>query len=363
MQYRFTMLWNGSERLGISISTLAIIHGGISLFLLLLYPLLGFLAGQFGKANFMAAGVVLTGCSVALLQTAPNLALLVIGIILGVIGMALVYSGLLAYMMEAVTSRWLLTVAAAGYVAAGLGVGLALLVHFLIRHRYHWPDEWLNEPRQPLSALNIVFALLLALCAAVAGGMLSQGFFYIATKYGSPDETVIALQTTWSIALLIGYLAGGVLGDLAHWLASRFLKRTFGRPAILLLGLLVACIGTVLLIAMGKALPQFRIALFVTGIGFGLFLPALLAHLAVQVRHQRRALLLSGYLAVGILASFLSSFTMGFIGQATGSNGLIVATALGLAASMGLAILLLILSLIRKSETVGPNTNSQVQEA
>jgi MFS family permease len=391
----FNMLWNTSERLGVAISTLSLFNAVIMLVVLFLYPLFGFLAGRFGKAYFVAGGTLLIGLSIPIVQFAPSLVVLAIGRLLGTLGMILVYSGLLAYLMEAVTSRWFLACAAAGYVAIGVSVNIALnsfqslpkdangvflvalasaalglllggalmLANWFIRRRYRWPDEWLDEPHQPFSAINIVFALFLALCTAIAGGMLSQGFFFIALNYGSPEKTMSALQATWSIALLIGYLAGGGLADLSHWLVSRFLRRTFGRPAILLLGLLVACIGTVLLIAMGKTLPQLRIAIFVAGIGFGLFLPALLAHLAVQVRHQRRALLISGYLAIGILASVLSSFAMGLIGQATGSNGLVIAAALGLAASMGLAIIILILSLIRKSETAGQITNSLAKEA
>jgi MFS family permease len=103
----------------------------------------------------------------------------------------------------------------------------------------------------------------------------------------------------------------------------------------------------------GKTLPSLQIALTVSGVGFGLALPPLLAHLIAQVRHQRRTVLLGGYLAIGFLGSVGSNIMAGFVGDTWGIRNLTLAIACVLLAAILLAIPILILSLVSNSEATG----------
>jgi len=331
------------DNLNIQPSTVGVIMIIARVVVFCLLPIFGLLGDRFGRRRFIIAGLILAGLAICLLAAASTALLLGLAVVGLQIGIAMVTPCLLAFTLEAVTSRWFLAYAAASYLGGRLiggmfaalvggqwmdlygrgpaaflfigGVaatgllfgGLLMLIVFTIRNKYQWPEAWLDRPRDRRRGLR--FGLLLALVFLVAGlGSLYTTFYF--NFFSQVELKSMSVNAVFSgafgISYLVGILLGGILSDLCNWLVERSSKKPFGRPAVLILGLLVSCLGLFLMLLSASPdttavsmLPR----VVLVGAGLGLCLPALVALLVEQFPHRRWGLIAGGYLASSMLGT------------------------------------------------------------
>jgi MFS family permease len=328
------------DNLNIQSSTVGVMMIIARICLFCLLPVFGLLGDRFGRRKFIIAGLILAGLAICLLGLASTALLYGLAVIGLQIGIAMATACLLAFMLEAVSSRWFLSYAAASYLGgmliggmfsalfggrwmdlygrgpaaflligatAATGLlfgGVLMLIVLLIRKKYQWPEDWLDRP--PDRRRGFRFGLLLAVVFLVAGlgSLYTTYYFYY---YGQVElksmSASAVLSSAYGLSYLIGIVLSGILADLCNWLVERFAKKTLGRPAVLVTGLLVSCLGLLLMLRINpdttavSMLP--RVILIAFGLGF--CLPALVGLLVEQFPHRRWGLIAGLYLAVNLL--------------------------------------------------------------
>jgi MFS family permease len=318
-------------------------------------PLFGLLVDRAGQRYLIAGGVLLTfvgAAGVGIARNVITIGLAQVGIDLG---LAMLFSSLIIWLLQTVWSRRLYATVAGFYmgtvalgrilgsvgatfvgvfrsmasssgslVVAGLillaggalGIGGVSLSYALGRSRPR-PEEQLATPPGRFQVWSLV---LIGLAIFFAGWTVSTQGRWLAhdERWSEAGSAVLSMFTAGSmLATLMARFLVGPLADLCDWLTIRCTRRSWGRTLILILGALVMCGGATLYLASPE--PTIAgVAFIAINVGSGMLGPSLIALVCVNVPRSRWGLGIGLYPAVGVLASLLSSPVIGLLADQLG---------------------------------------------
>ena len=189
-----------------------------------------------------------------------------------------------------------------------LGMVLVGLSHVLTRH--YRGDVWLDSNKGGMRRLNVAMLLIsLLLIGWLISLILTFFEWYAIEQAGLQSIEASTMLGAFLIASLVAFVSGP-LTDLFDWLTFRSIRRKFGRQSFIVLGLLLLCIGSGMLLFVGNA-KGLMVALSVAGLGFGIFTPPLIALVVSGVSHCHWGMAMGLYLAVNSLANGLGGLVGG----------------------------------------------------
>ncbi len=358
---------NGPSFAGLE-STLASMNTLSMLILILFSPLLGLAADWIGRRIVIVIGALLAAVGLLVSGLANSVPVLWAAQIILAIGAAMLAPAILSFLVTAFTQRdlagtaasmFIITATAAGslgvvffgnttdtlglhssfLIAAGLLLAAVLLGSFLLlgsyllSRRWRWPAEWLDGNRSAFGFLEALILLLIFFLVSFTLNRIQSHVLLLAREtQGVPIRQISLYISIAAMSAGLVALFAGPLADVSDWLTRRYLRRSVGYAAFLLLGSLLVVFGMALL-SFGRP----RIVMFaavLVGLGQGLFYPAFYAVL-FSTAHSRWWSTVAGM-----------AISINLLGAAANNMLVSGATRLAVGSSLALAYVTILLAMI-----------------
>jgi MFS family permease len=316
-----------TDRLGISVSLVSQAMALKRLVFLVSLPVFGLLSDLISRRASLMGGAAIFGMGLLCKAVASAMPLYLAGEIGTAVGAAMVLPPLFALALEACSTQGLLASAAGGVLlidavsshlasllpsasffqsgmaatsswrwsyglmsgivllAAAVGGALLWVSGAMARHR-SWPERPVEAPRGWLWVLVLLGLLVTAFLIALASGGTHSVLYYFVRhvlQVDSPSGGGVFLAS--GLGFAAASLITAPLSDLLEGLPGSRARRSWARPALVVMGLAVICSGSFLLRVSGS-LTEARVAMVALGSGYGLMTPSLIALLAVNTKHR-----------------------------------------------------------------------------
>jgi MFS family permease len=331
-------LFFATEHVGLRPASLAPTMMVARLVLMVSLPIFGLLSDLTNRRVCLIAGAGLFGTAIIAKALASAMPLYLAGEIAAAVGLAIVLPTVFALALDACRTYRLLASAAAGVLlidalssplassfpakiadaygwrwSYGLMGGMVLLGTVAggtlllgagaMARRRTWPERPGDAPRGWLWVLVVLGLVITASLVSLMDAATHSISIYLAR-----DVLQVAVPSIGRLLAAFGLgLAGAAviaapLTDLLERSAVSWGRGSWARPAFVVFGLAVICSGAVLL-RVSSGVTETSVAMALLGIGHGVMTPALVASLAMNVRHRWWASVIGLYQAAGHLAT------------------------------------------------------------
>jgi MFS transporter, DHA1 family, multidrug resistance protein len=341
-------------------------------------PFSGFISDRYGRIKLVLAGVFLMGASLLAAGLSTGLMRVPVTPIFAALGLALILPPLLSQMIDFISSPWLLATLAALYLVAmrlasftglfafvglqrvgmerelivagivllllgGLAVAWIALVNNLLVSYFSVSVELLHI-KEDTDYIRLGLVLLSYLFITCATSSVYTSISVFLNRLGfttTQNAMILSFGNMVGILMLPVILLAGVLADLIGWYSQRKIGHDVGRPAFLIVGVLLFLIGLVGMVVMRSSGGLIASQSLIT-LGSGLIFVVLLALAFRRISSHRWGLAAGLWIGAESLGLAIGSITTGLVGDLLGEQLIIV---LGLVFT-GLSVLALLFTVV-----------------